>query len=88
MRDTVIHTMWRPVGPGLAELSAVSVVPDRGVIGSVVIRAETFTSEFVLISGFNEKWLGNQKHCGPGDPLAFSVVTKLRTLVVGVDQRL
>ena len=88
MRDTIVHTMWHPVAPILDELSAVSVVPDRGVMGSVVIRAETFTSEFVLISGFNEKWLGNQKHCGPGDPLAFSVVTKLRTLIFGVGKRL
>ena len=34
MRDTIVHTMWRPVGRILAELSAISVVPDRGVIGS------------------------------------------------------
>ena len=56
MRDSVVHTMWHPVALIPAELSTVSVVPDRGVMGSVVIRAETFTSEFVLISGFNEKW--------------------------------
>ena len=46
MRDTFAHTMWRPVGPVLAEISPVSVVSDRGVMGSVVTRAETLTSEF------------------------------------------
>ena len=51
MRDTVIHTMSRPVGPVLAELSAVSVVPDRGVMRSVVIGPAGLTSEF------GEKWL-------------------------------
>ena len=56
MRDSVVHTMWRPVALILAELSAVSVLPDRGVMGSVVIGPATLTSEFVLISGFNEKW--------------------------------
>ena len=39
MRDTVVHTMWLPVGRILAELSAVSVLPDRGVMGSVIIGA-------------------------------------------------
>jgi len=51
MRDTIVHTMWRPVALILAELSAVSVVPDRGVMGSVVIGAAGLTSEF------GEKWL-------------------------------
>ena len=56
MRDSVVHTMWRPVALILAELSAVSVVPDRGVMGSIVIGPATLTSEFALTSGFNEKW--------------------------------
>jgi hypothetical protein len=51
MRDTIVHTMWRPVAPILAELSAVSVVPDRGVMRSIVIGAAGLTSEF------GEKWL-------------------------------
>ena len=43
MRDTFVHTMWCPVALILAELSAVSVVPDRRVIGSVFIGAATLT---------------------------------------------
>ena len=43
MRDTISHAMWHPVALILAELSAVSVVPDRRVIGSVFIGAATLT---------------------------------------------
>ena len=46
MRDTIVHRMWRPVALILAELSAVSVVPDRGVMRSDVIGPAALTSEF------------------------------------------
>ena len=51
MRDTIVHTMWHPVALIPAELSAISVVPDRRVMGSIVIGAAGLTSEF------GEKWL-------------------------------
>ena len=51
MRDTISHAMWHPIALILAELSAISVVPDRGVMRSVVIGAAGLTSEF------GEKWL-------------------------------
>lgn len=49
-------------------------------MGSVVIGPVDLTSKF------NDKWIRCTSHCWPGDPLAFSVVTKLKTLMIGVDQ--
>ena len=46
MRDTAVHSMWRPVALILDEISAISVVPDRGVMRSVVIEPLALTSEF------------------------------------------
>ena len=82
MPDMFVHTMWRPVALIFAELSVISVVPDRGVMHSVVIGAATLTTEF------GEKWIWWPLHRWRRRFLAFSVVTKLKPLMIGIDQHL
>lgn len=50
IRDTVVHTMWRPEALIFAEPSAISGVSDHGVMGSVVIGPMDFNS------GFRDNW--------------------------------
>ena len=82
MPDMFVHTMWRPVALIFAELSVISVVPDRAVMHSVVIGAATLTTEF------GEKWIWWPLHRWRRRFLAFSVVTKLKPLLIGADQLL
>ena len=75
MRDSVVHTMWHPVALIPAELSTVSVVPDRRVIGCLKIDVSILNRPMLMKHGHTRQITDSREDAaarsgggGLGDP--------------------